>query len=231
MQSPFSTYNGGKAGHGTYQAVINQIPQCKLFIDAMVGNGGIVRNLRLPDLTVINDIKAGLTASYDCTAVPAVIKEQLDYRDLIAKYDWQRPSVVFYFDPPYLKSSRKSQKNLYDHEWNDQDHLQFLIDITQMKSNVLVSHYPCDLYDRALNSWRSVTYQSITRQGLATEKLWMNFPPPGRLQDYRYLGNSYTQRQAIKRQKNRIATKLATLPEQQLQAILEQLYFIKKSKQ
>jgi hypothetical protein len=47
---------GGKAGNGTYQAIINHIPKCDVFIDAMVGNGGIFFNLNLPALTVINDI-------------------------------------------------------------------------------------------------------------------------------------------------------------------------------
>lgn len=124
---PYATYNGGKAGNGTYQTIINHIPKCDVFIDAMVGNGGIFFNLNLPAITVINDIERSLIDRYnDTSATTAVIIECGDYTGIIAKYDEWRHKVFFYFDPPYLFETRKSPKRLYKHEWNEADHIKFL---------------------------------------------------------------------------------------------------------
>ncbi len=64
MNKPFKSYNGGKAGNGTYQQIINYIPKHDVFVDAIVGNGGIFFNLNLPGLTIINAV----IAKYDVTA-------------------------------------------------------------------------------------------------------------------------------------------------------------------
>lgn len=38
---PFETYFGGKAGSGTYQTIINQIPPHRVYIEPFVGGGAI----------------------------------------------------------------------------------------------------------------------------------------------------------------------------------------------
>ena len=134
---PFKTYNGGKAGAGTYQTIINHIPECSCFIDAFVGNGGIVTNLRLPAVTVINDIDPGLIDKYDFVGHGTFIKESMDYKAVIAKYDDGRSSTLFYFDVPYLKSSRKTQKDLYKFDWTLTDHQAFLLQVRTVKSRCM----------------------------------------------------------------------------------------------
>ena len=51
----------------------------------------------------------------------------------------------------------------------------------------------------------------------------MNYPPPTRLHDYRYLGDNYRQRERIKRKKQRWAAKWARLDILERQAILSAL--------
>lgn len=212
LQQPFKTYNGGKSGNGTYQSIINHIPECNVFIDGFVGNGGIVCHLNLPDLTVINDIDPGIIDAYDCPAACNIVKENLHVADLIAKYDVEGSDTFFYFDPPYLKSARKNSQDLYKYEMSVSDHQNFLSQALNIKSNCMISHYPCSIYDEALSTWNKVLFQSMTRKGLATECIYMNYFPPFLLQDYRYLGKNYIDRQRIKRKVARWIAKINALP-------------------
>lgn len=210
---PFSTYNGGKAGNGTYQNIINHIPQCDTFIDAMVGNGGIFFNLNLPAVTVINDVDRAVIDRYnDASVAPGIIVENDDYAGIIDKYDVLGRKVFFYFDPPYLIETRRSSKRLYNYEWSEEDHVRFLEKALIVKSNVMISHYPCKLYNKYLKGWNYFDFQSITRNGIATERIYMNYPKPHILQDYRYLGTDFRDRQRIKRKITRFINKLETLP-------------------
>lgn len=221
LQQPFNSYFGGKSGNGTYQTIINNIPKCHVFIDAMVGNGGIVCNLNLPDLTVINDIDTGIIGKYNIDRSYNIIKENLHYRDLIVKYNYLSHGAVFYFDPPYLKSTRKSQINVYKFEWSVSDHEEFISLAHKVESNCMISHYPCPLYDESFKNWNQITFQSITRQGTATERIYFNYEVPTILQDYRYIGKNYIDRQRIKRKINREIKKLQSLPAVERNAIIE----------
>lgn len=87
----------------------------------------------------------------------------------------------------------------------------------------MVSHYPCDLYNEGLAGWRTLDYQSMTRKGLRTERLYMNYPAPNKLQDYRYIGKDFTDRQRIKRKIDREIKKLHRLPALERNAILQAL--------
>ena len=44
--------------------------------------------------------------------------------------------------------------------------------------------------------------------GVATEHLWMNYPEPVALHDTRYLGDSFRERERIKRKRERWLTRL-----------------------
>lgn len=223
IDRPFPSYFGGKAGNGTYQTIINNIPQCDVFIDAMVGNGGVVCNLNLPGITVINDIDSRIIDAYNINHEHNVVKENLHVLDLIAKYDNNGHGTVFYFDPPYLMSSRKSVKRQYRYEWNLCDHKAFIARALTVRSYCMISHYPCPLYDEAFKDWNRITFQSFTRQGMATERIYFNYEIPTVLQDYRYIGKDFTDRQRIKRKISRTIKKLQALPAVERNAILNQL--------
>jgi DNA adenine methylase len=227
---PFKTYNGGKSGNGVYQQIINLIPKCDVFIDAMVGNGGIASRLRLPAVTVINDYDAGVIDKYVCVITTdinvygghGIFKENLHSRALIDKYDYGTRSF-FYFDPPYLKSTRRSSRDLYKHEWTESDHVEFLSKVVNMKSKCMISHYPCTLYNEALKGWHTHTFEAQTRQGKAIECLYMNYPAPAVLQDYRYIGKDFTDRQRIKRKISRWVAILERLPVNERSAIISEI--------
>ena len=65
---------------------------------------------------------------------------------------------------------------------------------------VMISGYWSALYADALQGWHTVSFQAMTRSGKpATEWLWMNYPEPAALHDYRYLGADFRERERIKK--------------------------------
>ena len=69
----------------------------------------------------------------------------------------------------------------------------------------------CDSDNSLLSDWRTVEFQSMTRGGVRTEKLWMNFDS-GFVHWHSYAGRNFTDRQRIKRKAERWATKFRQLP-------------------
>jgi hypothetical protein len=106
--------------------------------------------------------------------------------------------VVVYLDPPYLPSTRRGGR-LYRYELSEADHVVLLAIVRALPCPVLLHGYPSALYDAALVGWRRVCYKAMTRQGLRDEVLWLNFPPPQCLHDYRHAGRGKTGREAIRR--------------------------------
>jgi DNA adenine methylase len=241
INQPFKTYNGGKSGSGVYQAIINFIPKCDVFIDAMVGNAGIVSKIKFSTCSiVINDIDTRVINSFhadknNCVSsgnLPAPIvknnctagnKENLHVEDLIDKYDCARSCTFFYFDPPYLKTTRLNSKNLYRYDWTEKDHFNFLSKVITMKSNCMISHYPCKLYNDFLKGWNTHLFQGRSRAGKTVECIYMNYEKPKILQDYQYIGSNFIERQRIKRKTLRWCNRLEALPEDERTAILSSI--------
>lgn len=102
--------------------------------------------------------------------------ERMDALRLIERYD--KPDVLMYLDPPYVRSSRKSGR-LYRHEMNNADQIQMLELICRSRAKIVLSGYPSELYDAYLTGWRSFSAVSQTTSGeKATEMLWLNYEPP-----------------------------------------------------
>jgi len=206
MEKIFKTYNGGKNGNGTFQNIINNIPKCTHFIEVFGGSCAISRNIILPCSTVINDIDRSIyikLLELSKHLQSNVVVENESYSHIIDKYDVVSCNTFFYMDPPYLFSTRKSGKKLYNYEFSDDDHVNFLTMANKVKSNCMISHYPCELYDTYLKDWRTFDFESSTRHGMRTERIYMNYQQPENLQDYRYVGANYIHRQQIKRKISR----------------------------
>lgn len=228
MKNPIKNYYGGKSGNGTYQNIINEIPKCATYVEPFIGGGGIYKNLHLPELTVINDLDGSVIDKYKNVCQGENIKIfNTDYRAVCNVYD--SCETVIYFDPPYHFESRKSKQKRYFKEWSNEDHMEFLVYVQSLKSKIIISHYPFHLYDQVLDGWRTKEFQSMTRKGLVTEKLYMNFSQPLQLQDYRYIGVDFTDRQRIKRQNQRIISKIKNLPILQRNALLSEISMLQHS--
>ena len=69
---------------------------------------------------------------------------------VIQKFDG--PDVVMYLDPPYPSDTRVSP-DVYAEEMTRRQHQELLDVLVESKSNILLSSYPNELYDRRLKDW------------------------------------------------------------------------------
>lgn len=208
-----TTYPGGKAGSGVYQKLINLMPKHSIYVEPFLGGGSIMKYKRPAPLANIA-IDADASAIRNFGIPPGVP----GYQGIVGNaLDWLQSADVansddslIYCDPPYLMSTRRIQdRPIYRFEMTDADHVRLLSILTGLRCMVMVSGYPSDLYDNALSpanpregqrGWRRVTYYAMTRGGsMAQEVVWLNFPEPFELHDYRYLGENFRQRERIKR--------------------------------
>jgi DNA adenine methylase len=206
----YKTYDGGKSGNGTYQHIINHIPKCNIYIEPFFGNGGVYHNLKRPALSIINDINPGVIDGLVYDGSTKVFNK--DFQEVIDEYDCISHGVFYYLDPPYLFETRKSQRRLYKYEMDIKGHERLLTKALIVNNNCMISHYPCEMYDSYLKDWHTFDFQSTTRNGVRTERIYMNYPKPDILQDFRYLGTNFTDRQRIKRKIDRQLKKLESLP-------------------
>lgn len=221
--APIKNYPGRKGGAGTWQKILAEIPKCSLFIDAMAGSGLIGSLLKdYGCQVIINDLDRSLIDKMRYAAANVSFQSE-DYKLIISWYDNGHPERVFYFDPPYKMNTRSYQRPIYKHDWNDQDHKRFLKAVLAIQCPAIVSHYPDPQYDKALRKWRKISYRAMTRAGVRTENLWMNFPQPPLLQCYQVVGENFTDRQRIKRKVDRLMKRLENEPAQERAAILSSI--------
>jgi hypothetical protein len=123
---------------------------------------------------------------------------------------WHGDEFV-YLDPPYLFDVRSSKAPLYRHEYGEvHEHLVLLSLIKTLPVNVAISGYYSDLYAQNLAGWRSITFNTVDRAGNTKQEwLWMNYPEPTELHDYRYLGKDYRERERLAKMRRRWLAKLA----------------------
>lgn len=213
-------YPGGKSGSGVYQTIINQFPPHDTYIEPFAGQGGILRRKRPASRNIAVDLDPELEAFW-CRR-PDVEWVNACGIGYLEAFGFKGRELV-YCDPPYLKSTRRSQRDIYQFEMDYGDHLRFLVAVAQLPAMVVVSGYDSEVYNQVLDGWRSVTFQAATRGRPAMEKLWCNFPAPTALHDYSHIGGDYRERERIKRKAGRWVARFDGLPELERKAIMSRL--------
>ena len=167
-------YFGSKQASGAYQAIISQMPPHDLYIETHLGGGAVMR-LKPPAARSIGiDLDQATLDSFSCS-YPVELVCADAHRFIIDEIDYARSGrVLLYVDPPYLHSTRRG-KSRYRYEYTDADHVELIRKLQSVPAYVILSGYPSSLYDSLLSDWRTVEFQSMTRGGVRTEKLWMNF--------------------------------------------------------
>jgi DNA adenine methylase len=96
-----------------------------------------------------------------------VVIENRPAREAIAQQD--SPETLFYADPPYPKSTR-SKSSHYSCDMTDNEHRELAEQLRAVAGMVVVSGYPCDLYDIELYpDWQRV--QRAARGDGAVERI------------------------------------------------------------
>ena len=221
-----STYYGGKGSSGTYQKIINHVRPHDTLIIPFLGNCALTRSMEWPAQVIANDLdpfiidqwrNAELGPRLDLYNLPA-----LDFLATVLK----RPDlgrVVIYCDPPYPLDSRKSQQPRYSFEMTDHDHEEFLTAVRFLCVDCLVSTYPNERYSQQLRHWNRTEFQSMTREGPASDWLFYNYPTPTVLHDDQFSGENYRQREYTKRKAARWVARYKKMPPHEQQRILGQI--------
>lgn len=216
-------YNGGKAQAGVYQALINMMPPHRVYIEAFLGAGAIMRMKRPAAVNVGIEIDNLVASSFLASADPISREITIINGDAVPELR-KMPLAgdeLVYCDPPYLMATRSSSRALYRHEMSDDQHAELLRTIRTLPCMVMISGYWSELYAELLAGWRLESYNAVKRNGaVAKEFVWCNFPRPLELHDYRYLGSNFRERERIKRRKSRWVERLQVMRPEERYAIL-----------
>jgi DNA adenine methylase len=110
-----------------------------------------------------------------------VVIENRDAEKVMRQHDGE--ATLHYVDPPYPESTRSSLKNrngnrghYYRHDMTDEDHRKLASVLRDLKGMVVLSGYPCELYDKELYSdWiRHETAHMADGARPRTEVVWLN---------------------------------------------------------
>lgn len=205
-------YPGGKNGAGVYQQIINNIPPHRVYIEPFLGSGAVLRNKRAAVASIGIDSDAEVVARWQAGKfglVPGATVINGEAISFLQNYSWQGDEFV-YCDPPYLFDVRSSKQPLYNVEFGEMEqHEELLRTLLSLPCLVAISGYQSSLYAAMLANWREINYKTMTRGGtVRLESLWMNYPQPTALHDYRYLGDNYRQRERLTRIRRRWVARL-----------------------
>lgn len=136
-----------------------------------------------------NSNRSGTTPAHDWVnwpeQIPAfverlrgVVIENRHAHDLIAQHD--TPDTLFYVDPPYPHGTRclngKNPSHFYAHEMGDAAHVTLAEVLHRVEGMVILSGYPCDLYDQELyKDWYRLERKAFADGARErTEVVWIN---------------------------------------------------------
>jgi len=221
------SYPGGKGASGVVQTIINQQPPHDVYVEAFLGGGAVMKAKRPDEFNLAFDLDPSTIAKFRDVArwmdAPIDLQVQCGITFLESDARELDGSALIYCDPPYLFSTRRQSRRLYRYEISEADHRRILEAVRSLRCMVQISSYFSPLYAVMLRDWRLVKFQSMTRGGLREECLWMNYPEPDVLHDFRFLGNDYRERERIKRKARRWVSRLDSLPRLERLAIYREM--------
>ncbi len=109
-----------------------------------------------------------------------VVIENRPAVDLMKNHDVK--GCLMYCDPPYPASTRSCPSVYGEFEMSDKDHRTFLATAKALKhAKVMISGYPCEMYDTALSEWNRHTFDMANNAAggktkeRKTEVVWTNY--------------------------------------------------------
>jgi DNA adenine methylase len=211
-------YFGSKATSGLSQAIIALMPPHEVYIETHLGGGAIMQR-KHPSLKSIGiDIDSRPLKEFECSYPVELINKCA--HDFLRDYAYTGTELI-YCDPPYLLSTRTSQRR-YRFEYTEVQHIELLKILKALPCHVIISGYRSLLYDELLTGWNTIELQVMNQGGVRTEKLWFNFVAD-RVHSARFAGKNFTHRQCIKRKAQRWQRNYAAMPHAERVAIMAAL--------
>lgn len=233
-----NNYPGGKNGAGTWQQIINQQPPHRRYIEPFLGSGAVMRRKRPAQVNIGVDLERECCQAFGDSnesvalfgyaapdAPQLILLAQDAFAFLRDRYEVRERDTLVYLDPPYLVNKNGLERRpIYRRELNTVEGHATLLDlIVALPCMVQISGYWSELYADRLRGWRAIQFTGQTRGGPATEWLWMNYPEPTALHDYRFFGADRRKRLDFKRMVTRWQKRLEQMPPIQRHAMTEAL--------
>lgn len=225
---------GSKGGAGVPQWLISLMPPHRVYVEAFLGRGVILKSKLPAELNIGIDCDAGVIADFERRRPQSIFRP--GESDLTVVHGCAisslqafkvAPDWLVYADPPYLV--RKCNRRYYRHDMvTPAVHDRLLSVLTSLQANVMISGYWSELYANRLASWRYSSFWTVNRRGQRVQEfVWMNFPEPARLHDCRFVGSNYTRRQGIKRKAERWRRKFLAMTAAERQYVLNSLLTVR----
>jgi DNA adenine methylase len=216
------SYYGGKGAAGVHQILINQVTPHDTLVIPFAGHCTLARKIHPAKNLILNDIDSNVFSWWHNYKTD----EEKEIRrgcgiGMVKSIRWGIENGIYidrifvYVDPPYVESACGAAQK-YKHRFTDAQHVE-LIDVLKQLSiepqvSIMISGYPSPLYAKHLKGWRSKSFMSQTRRGRRKEMLWMSYPQPTELHDYRFVGKDKVERFKLKRRRDNMLAKLRRLP-------------------
>lgn len=231
MKLEIENYPGSKKSSGFREMVINHTPEIDVYIELFTGSGALgrffIEEMKKKEFLFIEKSTEVYNQLVDVIEpAPNVHLLNGDGVKILKAilFAYRNRRVMVYADPPYLKSTRRGQIDIYHFEWTREQHIEFLNQILKTKDDCfyVISHYECDLYNEMLEGWFKSAIQVMTRKGKAIETIYMNYDiSQMRLETTAYLGKGFTDRQRIQRKVENLVAKLKRSPKHERQALTD----------
>ena len=209
------SFPGGKGR--LWQRIVALIPPHDVYIETHLGGGAVMRQKRPASKNIGIDLDERVIAAAQSWSVPNLTLFQEDAIEFISRREFVGTEFI-YVDPPYL-SSLKSRK-YYNFEYSDRQHCDLLSVLGELNCQVMISGYPSKLYESFLGDWHVTQLVNVSNAGQRIENVWTNYRPDHHLHDYSTVGNSFRERERIRRKAKRWARQLEEMPLSERSAIL-----------
>ncbi|MDB6033134.1 MAG: phage methylase [Verrucomicrobiales bacterium] len=211
-------YPGGK--FRCYQKLINLIPPHSTYIETHLGGGAVLRHKKAAEVNIGIDLDPAVMPHFDGFGSNYQF-QVTSAEEFLAAFEFEGGEFV-YSDPPYWPASRRSSREIYRHTYTERDHLRLLEILRSLPCAVMLSGYDNSAYSEALQGWRKLTFTGTSHTGRRQETVWMNYEP-ALLHETTYLGDTFRDRQTIKRKRLRWAARFTREPLEVRQAVLSDL--------
>ena len=150
------------------------------------GFGSSAFNTERPTGFRHNTTRSGTTPAHDwadypsqialfCERLRGVVVENRNAADVLLAHD--APTTLHYVDPPYVQSTRqeRQRRNYGDYEMTDDEHRELAAVLHGLQGMVVLSGYPCALYDELYVDWHKEERGAFADGAIArVEALWMS---------------------------------------------------------
>ncbi|PHS25479.1 MAG: DNA methylase [Robiginitomaculum sp.] len=217
-----TSYLGAKTQSGTWQRILGAMPPHDTYIELFLGSGAIMNRraaLGIAAMRTIGvEIDRSVVAKFGYPEGTEILNKdalwylrQMEPGPILSGGDPSYGKVLIYADPPYMLETRTS-RHRYAHDFTHDDHVALLSALKALECDMILSGYPSALYDEMLDDWRKTEFQAMTRGGVRTECLWMNYAQYKPFW-HTIAGENSAERWRISKKSKRWGHRLARLPD------------------